>query len=66
MYQITKAQWKKMKADHPDYVGTAIRRHEWDGKVCEAGDGACFECCIPGAPNTGTALVFEHIHFEIV
>ena len=67
MYTITKAEWSKLVARHyPDYIDRAISRHEHDGKVCEAGEWTCFECLLPGAPNTGTTLVFQHIHFEII
>ena len=66
MYHVTKGEWAKIKAEHPDYVSKAIRRHEYGGRVCEIGDACCFECLIPGAPNTGATLIYEHIHFEIV
>ena len=66
MYTITKAQWAEIRRKHPDYAGKSLVRHEHNGKVCEAGEACCFECCIPGAPNTGATLLFQHIHFEIV
>ena len=66
MYHVTKIQWQKILRDHPDFVTKVFRRHEHGGKVCNTGDYACFECLLPGAPNTGCVLVFEHIHFEIV
>ncbi len=66
MYHVTKREWEKIKNAHPDYVGKALQRHEHDGRACEIGDACCFECLLPGAPNTGATLIFEHIHFEIV
>ena len=66
MYKVSKKQWSNIVNNHPDYAGKTMRRHEFDGKVCEAGEACCFEYLLPGAPNTGATLVFEHIHFEIV
>lgn len=66
MYYITKSEWRKIKSNHPDYCGKAITRHEHNGKVCNPGDATCFEYLMPGAPNTGATLIFEHIHFEII
>jgi hypothetical protein len=66
MYKVSKKQWSNIVNNHPDYAGKTMRRHEHDGKVCEAGEAFCFEYLLPGAPNTGATLVFEHIHFEIV
>lgn len=66
MYTITKKQWEEIAYKHPDYAGVAIRKHQSNGKICNIGDKACFEYLLPGAPNTGATLVFEHIHFEIV
>ena len=66
MYYITKEEWKKIEEEHPHYTCKANKRYEHDGKVCEKGENCCFEYLMPGAPNTGTTLIFEHIHFEIV
>lgn len=66
MYKVSKKQWSSIVNNHPDYAGKTMCRHEFDGKVCEAGEACCFEYLLPGAPNTGATLVFEHIHFEIV
>ena len=67
MYYISKADWDRLGEQHsPDYIDRAISRHEHDGKICEAGEWTCFECLLPGAPNSGTTLVFQHIHFEII
>lgn len=68
MYTIKRKDWNEIKRKHPDYCGKAIMRHEWRGKVCEAGEWTCFASILPGYPNnqTGTTLVFEHIHFEII
>lgn len=67
MYQVSKEEWNKIKNEHPDFVGKAIRKYEHDGKVCNIGDWTCFEGLMPGADKTvGAALIFEHIHFEIV
>lgn len=67
MYQIKRNVFNEIKRKHPDYVSRALTRHEWQGKVCEAGDWMAFDSMLPGYPNPkGTRLVFEHIHFEIV
>lgn len=66
MYTITRKEWERILIDHPDYAGKSMLRHEHEGRVCETGDACCFEYLLPGAPNTGATLVFEHIHFEIV
>jgi hypothetical protein len=66
MYVITRKQWNEIKQKNPDYTGKALQRQEHAGKVCEPGEACCFESCIPGAPNTGATLIFQHIHFEIV
>lgn len=67
MYYVKKSEWTKLVKRHcQDYIDKAITRHEHNGKVCEAGDWTCFECLLPGAPNTGAVLCFEHIHFEII
>ena len=66
MYRLTRNEWNGLKRNHPDYAGQALKDHEFGGKVCRRGDGVCFECLLPGAPNTGAVLLFEHIHFEII
>lgn len=69
MYTITRKEWNEIKRRHPDYTGKAIMRHEHDGKVCEAGEAVCFASLLPDFPKIGImgpALVFEHIHFEII
>lgn len=67
MYYIKREDWNRLTREQPDYTGRAIQRHEHNGKVCEKGEWTCFESLLPGAPlGVGTALVFQHIHFEIV
>ena len=66
MYNITKSEWHKIKEQNPDYTGKAITRHEHEGRVCNPGDAVCFEYLMPGAPNSGATLIYEHIHFEII
>lgn len=66
MYYITKSDWRKIKERCPDYTGKSFTRHEHEGRICNPGDATFFEYLIPGAPNTGATLIFEHIHFEII
>lgn len=58
MYYIKKSEWNRMAQEHPDYCGTSI--HDPNVHVV-------FEGAIPGNNGKGgTALLFEHKHFEIV
>lgn len=64
MYTITRKDFEKLKREHPDYVSKAIMKHEHNGNVCNIGDYTCFECLLSN--QSGTGLIFEHIHFEII
>lgn len=64
--RIPRNRFRKLAAEHPDYIGKAIIRHEHNGRICEAGDWCGFESVLTGDYSKGTRLVFEHIHFEIV
>lgn len=67
MYYIKKSVFNELlKKYYPDYISKTIKEHTHGGKTCKAGEYCTFECCIPGAPNTGATLIFQHIHFEII
>lgn len=66
MIVIGRAEFDRLRREHPDYISRAIMRHEHDGKVCEKGEFCGFESVITGDPKKGTSLIFQHIHFEIV
>jgi len=66
MFTIKKDDFDRLRREHPDYISKAIKRHEWNGRICEAGDYMGFASVIEGDPKKGTTLIFEHIHFEII
>lgn len=65
MYYVTREEWKKIVKS--GWAHKSLMDHTHEGKTCKAGkDWMCFESCLPGAPQNGCVLVFEHIHFEII
>ena len=64
--KIPREQFRKLVAEHKDYIGKAHSKHEFNGRVCNIGDWCGFESAITGDSSKGTTLIFEHIHFEIV
>lgn len=67
MYQIKRADFNRLKEQHPDYIVKCLITHTWEGKTAKAGkDYMAFESVLTGEPSKGTKLCFEHIHFEIV
>ena len=66
MIKITRAEFNRLRKLCPDYIGKNITRHEFNGKVCNVGDWTAFESVLTGNRSSGTTLIFEHIHFEIV
>ena len=65
MITIKKADFDKLRAEHPDYIGRALIDHTHAGKTCKKGDFTAFEYLLTGG-TPETKLIFEHIHFEIV
>ena len=58
MYKIKQSDWDKVESEHRDYCGRSI--HDTNIRVI-------FEGIIPGNRGKGgTALLFEHKHFEII
>lgn len=66
MFYIKKAEFDRLRKEHPDYISKAGTAHTWNGKTCNAGDYMGFESTITGDYSKGTTLIFQHIHFEIV
>lgn len=66
MYYIPRAEFTRKAKAHPDYIGHALTRHEFGGKVCECGEFCGFASVLLDRPELGTTLIFEHIHFEII
>lgn len=66
MIAIKKAEFDRLRREHPDYIGHAIATHEHNGKICRRGEWTAFESVLTGDYSKGTTLIFEHIHFEIV
>lgn len=66
MITIRKEDFKRARADYPDYIGINPSEIEYNEKICKRGDWMAFEGAITGDWSTGTNLIFEHIHFEIV
>lgn len=67
MYQIKRADFDRLKEQHPDYISKCLITHSWNGRTAKAGkDYMGYEGVLTGDPSKGTKLVFEHIHFEIV
>ena len=66
MILVAKAGWNALE----NALGAAnLRagvRHEHDGKACNAGDRMIRLGYLTGKSEDFSALVFEHIHFEIV
>lgn len=66
MIEINRRKFDQLCRKHPDYISRAIMRHEHNGRVCEKGEFCGYESVITGDPRKGTALIFQHIHFEII
>lgn len=67
MIEIKREDFRRLvKRHYPDYISHATQDHTWQGRTCHAGDWCGFESVITGKPTAGVALIFEHIHFEIV
>lgn len=66
VFGIPKADFTALKNKHPDYICRSLNEHEFNGKVCKAGDWMGFASILTGNNKNGTELIFEHIHFEIV
>lgn len=64
--KIPRKQFRKLVAEHKDYIGKAHSKHEFNGRVCNVGDWCGFANILTGIANNGPTLIFEHIHFEIV
>ena len=65
--KIPYERFEELKQKHyPDYIGKAIARHEFQGRVCEAGDWCGMAGILTDDYENSTSLLFEHIHFEIV
>ena len=64
MYKISKQDFDKLRKDHPDYVMRSIMKYKHKGKVSPAGSWTMFESLL--THQSGTGLIYEHIHFEIV
>lgn len=65
MITIKRADFDKLRAENPDYIGRAIQDEKHAGKICKKGDFIAFEFLLTGG-TPGTKLCFEHIHFEII
>lgn len=66
MIEIKKADFDRLRNQHPDYISRCGREHEHDGKVCKSGEWMAFEGALTGDWSSGTKLIFQHIHFEII
>ena len=64
MIYVKRSEWDRLEERGVTFK--AIFRHEHDGKVCEEGDGMIRKGRLTQNPKDYSALVFEHIHFEIV
>lgn len=63
--RIPRAEFNKLKLEHPDYIARALCKHEFNGKICNVGDWMGFASILTGNNKNGTELIFEHIHFEL-
>ena len=66
MITISTKEFERLCHDHPDYISRCLITHEFNGKTCKRGEWMAFESVLTGDLSKGTALIFEHIHFEIV
>ena len=66
MIEIKKADFEKARKQHPDYINRCIMEHEHNKKVCQSGEWMAFEGALTGDWSSGTKLIFQHIHFEII
>ena len=66
VFGIPKADFTSLKSKYPDCIWRSLYKHEFNGKVCKAGDWMSFASVLTGNYNNETELIFEHIHFEIV
>lgn len=66
MIEIKKADFDRLRKQHPDYISHCMITHEHDGKQCRRGEWMAFEGALTGDWSNGTKLIFQHIHFEII
>lgn len=69
MYTIKRKEFNALRKRFPDFIHKAFVHHEWNGKKCLPGEWTAIAAVLPGYPldiRGGCALVFEHIHFEII
>lgn len=66
MIEIKKADFDRIRREHPDYISRCTIPHEFNGKECKPGEWMAFEGCITGNWSRGACLIFQHIHFEII
>ena len=66
MLFVTTADWNALEERLGAANLRAGMRHEHDGKVCEAGERMIRLGHLTRQDGDYSALVFEHIHFEIV
>ncbi len=66
MITIKKADFDRLRKQHPDYITKAMTDHTHNGKTCKRGEWCAFEGCLTGDFSRGCTLIYEHIHFEII
>lgn len=66
MIYVTSEKWRHLEESRGADALHTLSRHEHDGKVCEAGERMIRRGYLTGKPEDYSALVFEHIHFEVV
>ena len=66
MYQIKKAEFERLREQHPDEIWRCLITHKGNGRVCRAGEGHLVRgSVLTGDPGKNNQLLIEHIHFEI-
>lgn len=66
MIFVTAEKWARLEESRGYNAVHSLFRHEHEGKVCEAGERMIRRGYLTGKPEDYSALVFEHIHFEVV
>lgn len=66
MIYVTSAEWKRLEESLGASNLRTCMRHEHEGKVCMGGERMIRKGYLTKKSEDFSALVFEHIHFEVV